>query len=109
LIFYLLRYDHPHILAGQGTIGLEILEQVDDVDAIIVPVGGAGLIAGMAVAIKSLYPRCQIIVSSIFYLPIPFLRASTYVTARSRAIQPKLMVFNFRELNPKCAQVLKQP
>ena len=59
------RYDHPHILAGQGTIGLEILEQVEDVDAIIIPVGGGGLIAGIAVAIKSLYPRCQIIVSSI--------------------------------------------
>ncbi len=61
--YYPSRYDHPHILAGQGTIGLEILEQVDDVDAIIVPVGGGGLIAGIAVAIKSLYPRCQIIVS----------------------------------------------
>ena len=39
---------------------------MDDVDAIIVPVGGAGLIAGIAVAIKSLYPRCQIIVSQHF-------------------------------------------
>ncbi|XP_028405288.1 uncharacterized protein LOC114527795 [Dendronephthya gigantea] len=60
-LMYVNGYDHPHILAGQGTIGLEILEQVDDVDAIIVPVGGGGLIAGIAVAIKSLYPRCQII------------------------------------------------
>ena len=66
-IFHPLSYDHPHILAGQGTIGLEILEQVDDVDAMIVPVGGGGLIAGMAVAVKSLYPRCQIIVSSLFF------------------------------------------
>lgn len=57
------RYDHPHILAGQGTIGLEILEQIENVDAIIVPVGGGGLIAGIAVAIKSLYPHCQVIVS----------------------------------------------
>ena len=57
------RYDHPHILAGQGTMGLEIVEQVPDVDAVIVPIGGAGLIAGVALAIKSIYPRVQIIVS----------------------------------------------
>ncbi|VDM80048.1 unnamed protein product [Strongylus vulgaris] len=54
---YINGYDHPDILAGQGTIGLEILEQVPDVDAIIVPVGGAGLIAGIAVAVKTLKPQ----------------------------------------------------
>lgn len=37
---YINGYDHPHIIAGQGTIGLEILEQIKDVDAIIVPIGG---------------------------------------------------------------------
>lgn len=57
------RYDHPHILAGQGTIGLEILSQVPDIDACIVPVGGGGLIAGIAVAIKTLNPNVKIIVS----------------------------------------------
>lgn len=57
-----IRYDHPHILAGQGTMGLEIVEQVPDVDACIIPVGGGGLIAGTALAIKSLYPNVQIIV-----------------------------------------------
>ena len=45
-------------------MALEILEQVDDVDAIIVPVGGGGMIAGIAVAAKTLYPSCQIIVSN---------------------------------------------
>ncbi|XP_046864507.1 L-threonine dehydratase catabolic TdcB-like [Xenia sp. Carnegie-2017] len=60
-MMYVNGYDHPHILAGQGTIGLEILEQIENVDAIIVPVGGGGLIAGIAVAIKSLYPHCQVI------------------------------------------------
>lgn len=60
-LMYVNGYDHPHILAGQGTMGLEILEQVEDVDAIIVPVGGGGMIAGIAVAVKCLYPRCQII------------------------------------------------
>lgn len=63
--FFLLhdRYDHPHIIAGQGTIGLEIIEQVSDLDAVVVPVGGGGLIAGIALAIKALSPRTLIIVS----------------------------------------------
>ncbi|CAH8617942.1 unnamed protein product [Heterobilharzia americana] len=54
-------YDHPHILAGQGSVGMEILEQVPDVDAIIVPVGGGGLIAGISVAAKSVRPNIIII------------------------------------------------
>ncbi|CAJ0566412.1 unnamed protein product, partial [Mesorhabditis spiculigera] len=58
---YINGYDAPDILAGQGTIGLEILEQVPDVDAVLVPVGGGGLIAGVAVAIKTLKPECHII------------------------------------------------
>lgn len=48
------------VIAGQGTIGLEILEQLPDVDAVIVPVGGGGLIAGVACAIKSLNPNVKI-------------------------------------------------
>ncbi|OWF34823.1 uncharacterized protein LOC110443690 isoform X2 [Mizuhopecten yessoensis] len=60
-LIYINGYDHPHILAGQGTVGLEILEQVPDLDACIIPVGGAGLIAGAALAIKSLKPAVQII------------------------------------------------
>ena len=42
------------VIAGQGTIGLEILEDIDNVDAIVVPVGGGGLISGIALAAKSL-------------------------------------------------------
>jgi len=53
---YINGYDHPMILAGQGTMGLEILEQVPDVDAVLVAVGGAGMLAGIAVAIKALKP-----------------------------------------------------
>ena len=49
-------YDNPHIIAGHGTVGLEIIEQVPDLDAVLVPVGGGGLIAGVALAIKSLLP-----------------------------------------------------
>ncbi|KAK6056518.1 threonine ammonia-lyase [Cooperia oncophora] len=58
---YINGYDAPDILSGQGTLGLEILEQTPDVDAIIVPVGGGGLIAGIAVAVKTLKPQVQII------------------------------------------------
>lgn len=57
-------YDHPHIIAGQGTMGLEIVEQVPDIDAVVVPVGGGGLIAGVALAVKSLHPNVKIIVSN---------------------------------------------
>lgn len=58
---YIHGYDDPAIIAGQGTIGLEILEQVPDVDAIVVPIGGGGLIAGIACAAKSINPHVKII------------------------------------------------
>jgi threonine dehydratase len=58
---YINGFDDPAIIAGQGTMGLEILEQVPDCDAIIVPIGGAGLIAGVALAVKSLRPATEII------------------------------------------------
>jgi threonine dehydratase len=58
---YINGYDDPPIIAGQGTLGIEIIEQVPDVDAVIVPVGGAGLIAGVATAIRQLKPGVTII------------------------------------------------
>lgn len=54
-------YDDPRTVAGQGTIGLEILEDLPAVDAILVPVGGGGMITGIAVAVKSLAPSVKII------------------------------------------------
>ncbi len=54
-------YDDPRTVAGQGTIGLEILEALPDVDAILVPVGGGGMIVGIAVAVKTLAPLVKII------------------------------------------------
>ena len=62
-LMYINGYDHPNIIAGQGTMGLEICEQVPDVDAVIIPVGGGGLIAGCAVALKTMNPKIQVIVS----------------------------------------------
>jgi threonine dehydratase len=58
---YIDGYDDPEIIAGQGTMGIEIVEQVKDVDAVIVPVGGGGLIAGVSVAIKHLRPKAAVI------------------------------------------------
>lgn len=54
-------YDDELVIAGQGTIGLEILDQLPDVDAVIVPIGGGGLISGVAFAIKQLKPSCKVI------------------------------------------------
>lgn len=53
-------YDDDEVIAGQGTIGLEILDQLSDVDAVIVPIGGGGLISGVAFAIKSLNPKVKV-------------------------------------------------
>jgi threonine dehydratase len=54
-------YDDPHVIAGQGTIALEMLGSVPQLDTLVVPIGGGGLISGMAVAAKSLKPALQII------------------------------------------------
>jgi threonine dehydratase len=54
-------FDDPRVIAGQGTIGLELIEQVSDLDAVLVPVGGGGLIGGIGLAIKSVAPRVRII------------------------------------------------
>ncbi|WP_060203988.1 threonine ammonia-lyase [Sporosarcina koreensis] len=54
-------YDDPFIMAGQGTVGLEILDQVDHIDAIIVPIGGGGLISGILTAIKETNPKIKVI------------------------------------------------
>ncbi|MDE6239021.1 MAG: threonine ammonia-lyase [Muribaculaceae bacterium] len=53
-------FDDPKVIAGQGTIGLEILEQMPDVEAVIVPIGGGGLISGVAFTIKTLRPEIKV-------------------------------------------------
>ncbi|MGI8435910.1 MAG: threonine ammonia-lyase [Chthoniobacterales bacterium] len=58
---YINGYDDPAIIAGQGTACAEIVEQVPDLDAVVVPVGGGGLLAGVALAVKTLRPRAKII------------------------------------------------
>lgn len=57
---YVPPYDHPAVIAGQGTVALEFLEQVPDLDAIIAPVGGGGLISGICAAAKALRPGIRV-------------------------------------------------
>ena len=54
-------FDDPAIIAGQGTLGLELLEDVPDLDAVVVPVGGGGLISGIGTVIKALRPQAKVI------------------------------------------------
>jgi len=58
---YIPSYDDSLVMAGHGTLGLEMLEEIADLDAVIVPVGGGGLIAGVASAAKSINPAIQVI------------------------------------------------
>ncbi|MGM9661108.1 MAG: threonine ammonia-lyase [Faecousia sp.] len=53
-------FDDEYVIAGQGTIGLEIMNEMSDVDAVIVPIGGGGLISGVACAIKSISPHVKV-------------------------------------------------
>ncbi|MGN0533316.1 MAG: threonine ammonia-lyase [Eubacterium sp.] len=53
-------FNDPDVIAGQGTIGLEILDQLPDVDAVVVPIGGGGLISGVAFTIKQINPSCKV-------------------------------------------------
>lgn len=54
-------FNDPEIIAGQGTVGLEIIEDLEDVDEVYVPVGGGGLISGIAIAIKATHPKVKVI------------------------------------------------
>ena len=54
-------YDHPNVIAGQGTTALELIEQVDELDLLLVCLGGGGLLAGCAVAAKGLHPGMEVI------------------------------------------------
>ncbi len=58
---YLSPFDDPDVISGQGTIGLELSEQVEDLQSVLVPVSGGGLIAGIAIALKAINPKIQVI------------------------------------------------
>ncbi|SES89739.1 threonine dehydratase [Salinibacillus kushneri] len=96
-------YDDPFIMAGQGTIGLEILEQLEDVDIIVVPIGGGGLISGILTAIKQTKPKVKIIgvepatandtFLSLKNKKITAIRATTTIADGLRTSQPGDMTF----------------
>jgi threonine dehydratase len=54
-------FDHPDIIRGQGTVGLELMEDLPDLDVVVVPIGGGGLASGVAAAVKGLSPRTRVI------------------------------------------------
>ncbi|HEY9379322.1 MAG TPA: threonine/serine dehydratase, partial [Jiangellaceae bacterium] len=54
-------FDHADVIAGQGTVGLEIVEDAADIETVLVPVGGGGLISGVSVAVKAISPRTQVV------------------------------------------------
>ena len=60
-LVFISPYDNAHIVAGQGTMGLEILEQAPEVEAIVVPVGGGGLIGGIGLAVKARKPSVEVV------------------------------------------------
>lgn len=77
---YIPPYDAPYIMAGQGTIGLEILQQLDQIDAVIVPIGGGGLISGILTAIKETNPKIKVIGVE------PALANDTYLSLQNKVI-----------------------
>jgi len=58
---YIHPFDDPQLVAGQGTLGLEVYEDVPDADVVIVPIGGGGLISGVSMAMKAMNPRVKIV------------------------------------------------
>ncbi|MPZ52890.1 MAG: pyridoxal-phosphate dependent enzyme, partial [Acidimicrobiia bacterium] len=54
-------FDHPHVIAGQGTAAMELVEEVGDLDYLLVPCGGGGLLSGSALAVRALSPECQVV------------------------------------------------
>lgn len=63
---YVNGYDDPPIIAGAGTIGIELIDDVPNVDIVVVPVGGAGLIAGIACSVKTLKPEARVSWETVF-------------------------------------------
>jgi threonine dehydratase/serine racemase len=77
-------FDHPMVIAGQGTIACEILEDVPDVDTIVAPVGGGGMIGGIAIATRALSPRTRVIAAE------PAGAADAALSKRTGVRQPML-------------------
>lgn len=75
-------FDHEDIIAGQGTVALEFLKQVEDLETLIIPIGGGGLLAGMAVAAKKKNPNIRIIGAEPLVCPSFFRRMQGHLTTK---------------------------
>jgi len=92
---YLHAFDHPRVIAGQGTIGMELAEELPDLGLLVVPIGGGGLIGGIAIALKALRPDVRIVgVQAAGCAPVPeSLTAGAPVTcAQARTIADGIAV-----------------
>lgn len=69
---YISPYNDPYIIAGHGTAGLEILEQQPNIEVVVVPVGGGGLISGISIAVKSLRPQTEVVGVQSVAVPIMY-------------------------------------
>ena len=106
------RYFHPFadplVVAGQGTLGLEILEQIAGLDAIIVAIGGGGLISGLATAVKAMKPQIHII--GVEPEGSPTLAASLAANRRIRldAVTSRVATMSCRETDERIFQTVRQ-
>ncbi len=92
---YLHAFDHPRVIAGQGTIGLELAEALPNLRTLVVPIGGGGLISGIAVALRALLPDIRIIgVQAAGCAPVPgsLLAGSPVACATARTIADGIAV-----------------
>ncbi len=88
-------YNDPLVISGQGTVGIEMLEAVPDLDVLIVPVGGGGLIAGIAVAAKAIKPSIEIIgVEAALYPSMYNVIKGTHLPARGDTLAEGIAVAN---------------
>ena len=84
-IIFVPPFDDLYVMAGQGTIGLEIAEELKNIQTVVVSVGGGGLCAGVCVAIKSLIPKCRIIAVNAALFPNTYIK---YQKEKNRTIDP---------------------
>ncbi len=103
---YIEPYNDWQIMAGQGTLGLEIADDLPDIDAVIVPVGGGGLIAGTAVALKSRQPRVK-----VFGVAAPGSRLADGIRVKSIGEKPQTIINRYvdslyRADDPSIAQAV---
>ena len=84
-------YNDPYIIAGTATIGAEIYEQMPDVDTVVVPIGGGGLISGVAFSIKQLVPKARIIGVQMASCPATFIKFNEHMHRDISGLKPEAL------------------